>query len=413
MATSVQTQLNVGGVLLDRPFKARRLGHFGFNVIKMEECLHVYTELLGFRISDARDLFRSRATPEQVKQMEAFGDTNGYFTRFGSDHHSFVLFNKQAREWMDTERKFKPGVTINQITWQVGSLAEVGNAIKWFREQGVHLQRAGRDMPGSNWHTYLYDPDGHTNELYYGIEQVGWNGHSKPLSMYKRGFREAPPLPQISEFQEVQDALAEGVDLLSGYRYAEQMPATYEVGGIMMPRPFKIVGIGPVSLFVEDVEASKAFYQDALGFTLCEEVEWQGYKCAFLRVNTEHHSMALYPIALRKALGLSDHTTNMAFGVKLANYQQLRDAVAFLKEHGVPVIDAIPQELHPGIDYAAHVLDPEGHCIQLYCEMEQIGWDGKPKPAEMRRKVQAGAWPDALDATTDTYRGEPFLGPWE
>ena len=38
-------------------------------------------------------------------------------------------------------------------------------------------------MPGSNWHTYLYDPDGQSNELYYGIEQIGWNGHSKPKAM--------------------------------------------------------------------------------------------------------------------------------------------------------------------------------------------------------------------------------------
>ena len=50
---------------------------------------------------------------------------------------------------------------------------------------------SGRDMPGSNWHTYLLDPDGHSNELYYGIEQIGWDGYSKPQSMYDRGFNDA------------------------------------------------------------------------------------------------------------------------------------------------------------------------------------------------------------------------------
>jgi nitroreductase len=31
---------NVGGVLLDRPFKVRRLGHFGFNLEKFDQGLH-------------------------------------------------------------------------------------------------------------------------------------------------------------------------------------------------------------------------------------------------------------------------------------------------------------------------------------------------------------------------------------
>ena len=44
-------------------------------------------------------------------------------------------------------------------------------------------------MPGSNWHAYLYDPDGQSNELYYGIEQIGWNGHSKPRSHVRSRLR--------------------------------------------------------------------------------------------------------------------------------------------------------------------------------------------------------------------------------
>ena len=68
-------------------------------------------------------------------------------------------------------------------------------------------------MPGSNWHTYIRDPDGHTVELYYGMEQIGWDGRSKPEAMYYRAFREQPELPQISEEQEVSDAVAKGIDI--------------------------------------------------------------------------------------------------------------------------------------------------------------------------------------------------------
>ncbi len=408
MATEVQTKFDVGGLLLDRPFKIRRLGHFGFNVVHVDEGLRFYSELLGFRVSDVIDFTERARSPEQIAGL---GNPRGYFMRYGGDHHAFVLFNKRVREALDTERRFPPGVTINQITWQVGSLAEVGQAIPWIRERGLTIQRSGRDMPGSNWHTYFYDPDGHTNELYYGIEQIGWDGYSKPKALHSRGFREAPKLPQMAELDEVQQALEQGVDLHSGSRAIERLPASFEVEGIRLPRPFKIVRIGPVRLFVRDVEAAEAFYRQAMGFVPTEDVTWQGHRCVFLRVNTEHHSLALYPLALRERLGLSAHTTCMAFGLQLASYRQLRAALDFLRDQGVRIQD-LPAELSPGIDYSAVALDPDGHAIQLYYYMEQVGWDGRPRPADRRRKIQAGPWPETLEPLSDTHMGEPYLGPW-
>jgi catechol 2,3-dioxygenase-like lactoylglutathione lyase family enzyme len=409
MATSVQKRFNVGGILLNQPFKIRRLGHFGFNLVNMEEGVRFYTELLGLKVSDNNDTGRRAKNPDQIAGL---GDRKGYFMRYGTDHHAFVIFNKRIREALNPEARAKPELTINQITWQVGSLHEVGNAIEWFGEKGVKTQRSGRDMPGSNWHTYIYDPDGYVNELYYGIEQIGWNGHSKPKVMYNRRFDEAPELPQVSEFEEVEQALNEGVDLMSGYRHVDRPPVTYDADGILLPRPFKIVRIGPVSLFVKDVDAAEAFYRDILGFIPTEEVAWQGHRCVFMRVNTEHHSLALYPLALRAKLDLRPDTTCMAFGLQLANYQQLRNAVRFLSDHGVRVTDKLPPDLYPGIDYAAHVFDPDGHCLQLYYYMEQIGWDGRPRPKELRPKVSPGEWPEVLEPRSDTYQGEPFLGPW-
>ncbi len=406
MNAAKTSKFNVGGVLLDRPFKIRRLGHFGFNLTNMDEGIRFYRDLLGFRVSDVMDYSRRAKSPDQLAGL---GDPHGYFTRYGGDHHAMVLFPKRVRDALG--RAEKPGVTINQITWQVGSLAEVAGAIRWFREKNIKIQRSGRDMPGSNWHTYLFDPDGHQNELYYGIEQIGWNGHSKPKPMYDRGFDEAPELPQISEFDEVQQALERKIDITSGYRHVDSLPATYDVDGVLLPRPFKIVRLGPVELFAGNLEAAEQFYRDTLGFTLTEEVEWRGQRCLYLRANTEHHSLALYPIALREALGLSPHTTSMSLGLQLANYRQLRDAVDFFKQRGARFAE-VPPDLYPGIDYAAHVLDPDGHCIKLYYYMEQVGWDGKPRPKELRRKVDPAHWPETVEPLPDTYEGEPFLGPW-
>ena len=399
MTIATETKYDVGGVLLDRPFKVRRLGHFGFNLEDVEAGVRFYVDLLGFRKSDVS------FTPE--------GQLRGVFTRYGGDHHAFVLFKRQPAGATGMGAGAPTGVTINQITWQVGSLAEVGSAARWFAETGVPIRRTGRDMPGSNWHTYISDPDGHTNELYYGIEQVGWDGLSKPRDMYYRGFREAPPLPQMNEFEEVQDALDKGIDVHGGYRQTDDLPAKYAVDGVMLPRPFKITRIGPVGLFVQDIDASTRFYTETMGFVPTEETSCQEERCVFLRTNTEHHSLALYPLALRDKLGMSSHTTSAYFGVQLANYRQLRDAVGFLRDNGVRVeSDWTKAELHPGIDYAAYAFDPEGHCIQLYCYMEQLGWDGRPRPQSERRVQQPGAWPERLEALPDSYLGEPYLGPW-
>ena len=403
---STVEKFNVGGVLLNQPFKIRRLGHFGFNLTYMDRGIGFYRDLLGFRVSDIID-HSSRA---KGSELTGLSNTNSYFTRYGTDHHALVLFNQRAREALG--RPGQPNISINQITWQVGSLIEVGNGIRWFDRNGIKQQRSGRDMPGSNWHTYLLDPDGHSNELYYGIEQIGWNGHSKPRSMYNIGFEEPPPLPQISEFQETQNAFAKGVDLQSGYRHVEQLAETYDVDGVLLPRPFKIVRLGPVYLFVANIEAANSFYRDNLGFTLTEEVIWRGHRCLFFRCNTEHHSLALFPRELREVLGMSPHSTSAALGLQLANYRQLQDAVKFFRQQGIDVTESLPPELHPGIEYSATVRDPDGHTLQLYYAMEQIGWQAQPRSKESRKPRKLSEWPEVLDVDPNAYLGEPYLGPW-
>ena len=191
--TSV-SRYNVGGVRLDRPFKIRRLGHFGFNVQDVEAGLKFYTDVLGFSVSDPID-FGSRIEDEELRKT--LGPGIGYFLRHGTDHHSFVVFPKRVLDQLAGPSK-RDDVTINQITWQVGSLREVTMAEEWLRGLENPIRRSGRDTTGSNWHVYPSDPNDNINELYYGIEQIGWNGISKPEIFRKRGFQKKPDLPQIS-----------------------------------------------------------------------------------------------------------------------------------------------------------------------------------------------------------------------
>ena len=401
----VNSRYNVGGVLLDRPFKIRRLGHFGLNLSNLGTGVEFYCKQLGFRLTDELD-FRHTPRKDAVVQVK---DPRLIFTTHGTDHHAFVLGSRELGSFL-LGPDAHPEVTINQITWQVGTLEEVQDAIAYFKEKGVPVMRAGRDWPGSNWHVYVYDPDGHVVELYYGIEQIGWNGKSKATAMSYRAFQHAPDLPQMSEAMEVQEAVQKGIDIFSGRQCLEMEPGSYNVGGVLLPRPFKITRIGPVGLFVRDLIKSEEFYTDILGFVKIEEVTFRGRRCVFLRNGTEHHSLGLFPRELRHDLGLSAHTTCTSFGIELGSYDQLRSAVRFLKDKGATLVNTIPPELHPGIDYAAHVLDPDGHCLQLYYYMEQVGWDGRPRPRAERRPVK-DEWPETLEPLSDTYVDQTFQGP--
>jgi len=399
---------DVDGVLFDRPFKVRRFGHFGFNCYNYEQAAVFYRDLLGYRVTDSIDFAKVIPQPGLFDGVDSVGS----FMTHGSDHHSFVLFPRGAMDRIGGSaggHQANDEVTTNQITWQVGSLREVVEGIEWFSSVGIDPGRVGRDVPGSNWHSYPSDMEGHTNEIYYGIEQIGWDLRAKPAAALPRNF-EKPDLPQPSEYQELERARGEGVDLNSGHRHVEQGPFDYDVGGVMLARPFKVIKIGPVRLFIKDMDQAIEFYTRVLGLRVTEEVTYNGHRCIFLRCNTEHHSLALYPIALREELGLSPHSTCMSFGNQVGGYRQLCDAIAFLQDKGV-TIKKLPPELFPGIDYSAFAVDPDGHLVQLYCYMEQVGWDGNVRNVAQRRQIDNNNWPVTLTAMEDSYDGEIFLGP--
>src|SRR5712691_2324269 len=250
--TDVREEFDVGGVRLPRPFKLLRLGHFGVNVEDAEVSRYFYTRRLGFRVSDPIDF--GMRLPEAERGQH--GKAVGYFTRHGGDHHSFVIFPRRVMRRLNPHYGKHPEVTINQITWQVSSLREVVDGFDWFKRRSNPVLRSGRDLPGSNWHFYPPDPDGHINELYYGIEQIGWDGYSKPRAMHKVRYEKPPALPHRSEHAEVGEALREGLDARSGWRASEEGEERYYVDGVLLARPFKVQRVGPVRLFVADVDAA-------------------------------------------------------------------------------------------------------------------------------------------------------------
>ena len=386
---------DVGGVLLARPFKARRLGHFALWQTDLEMARRLYVDVLGFRHTDT---------------VERDGNPVAVFTSHGTDHHSLAAIHASTAEGV-RKAHYENGVVVNQISFQVGTLEEVANAHEYFAQRQVTISRLGRDFPGSNWALYVLDPDGHRIEFYYGMEQIGWDRRSKPAAAYLREVRNGFALPQPAEMTEIMNCERSGIDLDAGFRPTEDLPYDYCVGGVMLQRPFKVTRIGPVKLFVSDIDASERFYTELLGLTKTEEVDYRGHRCVFLRCGAEHHSIGLYPdgSAPRVRPRSRRHADEHRRAGRDLPTAEGRDC-ASCKQQGLRFIDSIPFDLHPGIDYAAHAIGPDGHCIELYHAMEQIGWDGRPRPAAQRRRVDPD-WPQALDASPDTYADQTLQGP--
>ncbi len=397
---------DVGGIRLERPFRITRLGHFGFNVRDQETALRFYSDLLGLPVTDTRN-FGGRA---QTGNKDG-KDPDGYFLRVGADHHSVVLFPHWAFA-ASAAPKHEGTEWISHMAWQVSTMREVTEGRHWLTENQVHIARpGGRDARGANWNFTVTDADFISNEIYYGMDQIGWDGISKPLPICPEG----DPLPPRdgtadADYPFVRQAIDNGLDLRAGQHQRPFGEPAFDVAGVMLPRPFRIIRNGPIRLFARDVDEAARFYADTMGLTVTEEISWHGHRAVFLRANTEHHTIALYPRALRDELGLRPDSICMAYGMQVGSYQQLKAAIEFLKSKNV-TIKYLPPELFPGIDYSAFAVDPDGNAVQLYYYMEQIGWDGRPRPAEARRKIDNAHWPDTLDALSDTYRGAVFQGP--
>ena len=397
---------NVGGVELARPFRAQRLGHFAFLGDDQEAFLRFYADLLGMQVQDTMDFAAmfGKSTPGR--------DGKVYFLRIGSDHHSTIIFPK----WTMPPRPdgFAPGTaSLAHMAWQVGTMDEVIEGGRWLLEQGWKMARPGsRDPAGSNYNSTVMDPNGLPNEIYYGMDQIGWDSLAKPVALRSEDDLPLPPSGGAvpADFPTIRRAIEAGADLRSGLLQRPWAEARYRVDGVMLPRPFRIIRNSPVGLFVADMDRALQFYQHGLGLTLTETVEYQGHRCAFLRANTEHHSVALYPLALRNVLGTWPESICAYYGLQVQNFGQLRNAIAFLKENGVE-IRAFPAELTPGIEYAALAMAPDGHAVLLYHSIDQIGWDGRPRPAQARRNYgHPDTWPLTLPGSAHNT-GFVFQGP--
>jgi catechol 2,3-dioxygenase-like lactoylglutathione lyase family enzyme len=146
--------------------------------------------------------------------------------------------------------------------------------------------------------------------------------------------------------------------------------------------PFAIGKIGHVVLKVRDLQRSAAFYTKLLGFKVSDyypDTMVPG-KMLFMRCNADHHGVALVGGADAPAGGRELH--HMAFAV--ATLGEVFRAREHLKAHGVKI--EFEGRRRAGCQVAVEFRDPDGHWLEIYWGLDQIGADGRSRPPEEWRE---------------------------
>jgi catechol 2,3-dioxygenase len=158
------------------PFAVRKIGHAVIFVADLERSRRFYTEVLGFKVSD---VYPGSMMPGGM-----------IFLRCNGDHHCLALVGGKD------EANDK---SLHHLAFELATLDEVFRARDHLTASGAKIIYEGRRRAGCQVSVEFLDPDGHHLELYWGVDQVGSDGRSRPWEEWRQtatleeAVRRAPP----------------------------------------------------------------------------------------------------------------------------------------------------------------------------------------------------------------------------
>lgn len=138
--------------------------------------------------------------------------------------------------------------------------------------------------------------------------------------------------------------------------------------------------LGHVVLYVRDLERSRTFYRDVLGFP---EVVATPPIAAFSTPRT-HHELLLIEVGEEAAALPPGRRVGMYhFGLKIGDSDDdLRQAVDDLRQAGVAITGATDHT----VSHSLYIADPDGNEIELYIDVQPAIWRDNPEAIVARPK---------------------------
>ena len=147
-------------------------------------------------------------------------------------------------------------------------------------------------------------------------------------------------------------------------------------------RPFNLAKIGHVVLMSTDLERSVAFYAGVLGFRVSDvypETMMKG-RMVFMRCAADHHGVAL--VGAAPGASLQHELHHMAFEV--ATLEEVFRARDWLRAQVVKI--EFEGRRRAGCQVAVEFRDPDGHWLEIYWGLDQVGADGRIRPPQEWRE---------------------------
>jgi catechol 2,3-dioxygenase len=155
--------------------------------------------------------------------------------------------------------------------------------------------------------------------------------------------------------------------------------------------PFNITKLGHIVLNVADVERSTKFYTEVMGFKVSDvytdEIAPGGM--VFFRYNGDHHGIAV--VGSMPGESPAIELNHVAFEV--ATLDEVFIAREHLKKHKVEI--DFEGRRRAGAQIAVEFRDPDGHRLEIYWGLDQIGGDGYVRPPE------EWVWAHSLEEAVD------------
>lgn len=137
----------------------------------------------------------------------------------------------------------------------------------------------------------------------------------------------------------------------------------------------EIKELGHIVLYVGDLERSRRFYRDLLGWReVASMVPWA---VAFSSGRTHHELLLIHagddaaPIPPNPRVGLYH------FGLKVGESDDaLRQAIDQIRAAGVPITGMSD---HGGVTHSVYIADPDGNEIELYIDVQPAVWREHPE----------------------------------
>jgi catechol 2,3-dioxygenase-like lactoylglutathione lyase family enzyme len=185
-----------------------------------------------------------------------------------------------------------------------------------------------------------------------------------------------------------------------------------EVAAMHRPKgmPFSLNKIGHLALYVADLQRSAKFYTEVLGFQITdiypEDAGLLPGGAVFVRLNADHHGIALFKATKENRHGAGLH--HIAFEV--STLDEVLRARDHLRKNDVHI--HFEGRRRAGVQLAVEFQDPDGHNLEIYWGIDQIGSDGTVRPAEQWKGASSleAAIADPVVGQDTTVQDRSLLG---